>query len=223
MKMPITSLGGKKVGEVDLDDSVFGLRPRASLLQRMVRYQLAKRRSGTHKTKRRGEIKGSTKKIYRQKGTGGARHGARSANIFRGGGKAHGPLTHSHEHDMPKKLRNLALKHALSSKQLDGTLIVLDGISAETPKTAQIAPKLKEMHLSRALIIDGNEGIDKNFALASRNLPGLRLLPLVGINVYDILRHEKLALTKTALEGLSKRFQEERPSKESVSKEGAGL
>ena len=206
MKLDVIALDGKKAGSVDLSDEIFGLEPRADLLQRMVRWQLAARQAGTHKTKRRGEIKATTAKMFKQKGTGRARHGARTAPQFRGGGKAFGPLVRSHAHDLPKKVRMLALKHALSSKAKSDALIVVDNAVADSAKTKALAEKFGKLGFSSALIIDGKE-LDNNFRLASRNLALIDVLPVQGINVYDILRRDKLVLTKAALEALEERFK----------------
>jgi large subunit ribosomal protein L4 len=206
MKLDVIALDGKKAGSVDLSDEIFGLEPRADLLQRMVRWQLAARQAGTHKTKRRGEIKATTAKMFKQKGTGRARHGARTAPQFRGGGKAFGPLVRSHAHDLPKKVRMLALKHALSAKAKSDALIVVDNAVADSAKTKALAEKFGKLGFTSALIIDGKE-LDNNFRLASRNLALIDVLPVQGINVYDILRRDKLVLTKAALEALEERFK----------------
>ncbi len=206
MKADVTTLEAKKAGSVDLPDDVFALEPRADLLHRMVNYQLAKRQAGTHKTKGRSEIAGTTKKMYRQKGTGGARHGDKKVPQFRGGGKAFGPVVRSHAIDMPKKVRALALKHALSSKAKAEKLIVLEDAKSKDGKTAALRGALSKLGLTSALIVDGKE-VDDKFALASRNIPAVDVLPVQGINVYDILRRDTLVLTKAALEGLEARFK----------------
>jgi large subunit ribosomal protein L4 len=206
MKAQVQTLDAKADGEVTLDKALFGIEPRADILQRMVNYQLAKRQAGTHKTKPRGEIAGTTKKFGRQKGGGGARHGNRKSNIFIGGGKAHGPVVRSHAIDMPKKVRALALKMALSSKQADESLVVLADAKAKDGKTADLKKQLVKLGIDNALVIDGAE-VDTNFARAARNIAHIDVLPAQGINVYDILRREKLVLTKAALDSLKERFK----------------
>ena len=206
MKAEVQTLAAKADGEVTLDEAVFGIEPRADILQRMVNYQLAKRQAGTHKTKPRGEITGTTKKFGRQKGGGGARHGNRKSNIFIGGGKAHGPVVRSHAIDMPKKVRALALKMALSSKQADQSLMVLDEAKSKDGKTADLKKQLGKLGIDNALIIGGSE-LDANFARAARNIAHVDVLPAQGINVYDILRRDKLVLTKAALSSLEERFK----------------
>jgi len=205
MDIKIISLEGKASGSVSLTESVFGLEPRADILQRMVRYQLLKRQAGTHAVKNRSDIRGTTKKSVRQKGSGGARHGSRKANIFRGGGRAFGPTPRSHAIAMPKKVRALALKHALSSKVKSGDLIILDKAEASEAKTSSLRASFNKMDLSNALIIGGVE-LDNNFSLAARNIPLIDVLPVQGINVYDILRRSKLVLTKDAVEALEARL-----------------
>lgn len=205
MDLEVTSLDGKSAGKVSVSDEVFGLEPRADILHRMVRYQQLKKMQGTHKVKTRAEVVASTKKIYRQKGTGGARHGDKKAPIFVGGGKAHGPRPRSHAVDLPKKVRVMALKHALSSKQKDGSLVVLEAASHEDGKTKALKAKLGERGWTDALIIDGAE-VEEGFARAARNIPGVDVLPVQGINVYDVLRRDKLVLTKAAIEALEARF-----------------
>ncbi len=206
MKIDITSLEGAAVGAIDLDDEIFGLEPRADIIHRMVRYQLAKRRAGTHAVKNRADIARTGKKMYKQKGTGSARHGASRAPQFRGGGRAFGPVVRSHAHDLPKKVRALALKHALSAKAKDGGLIVWESASAEAPKTGALKASFAKIGLNNALIVDGAE-VQANFALAARNIPQIDVLPIQGINVYDILRREKLVLTKAAIDALEARFK----------------
>ena len=205
MELQVTTLEGKSAGKVTLDDTVFGLEPRADLIQRMVRYQLLKRMSGTHDVKNRAEVSQTGKKFGRQNG-GGARHGSRRSNIFRGGGRAFGPTPRSHAIDLPKKVRALALKHALSAKAKAGDLVIIDQATAEAPKTAALRAIFGKLGFSNALIIGGTE-LDTNFALAARNIPQIDVLPAQGINVYDILRREKLVLTKDALAALEGRFQ----------------
>ena len=206
MKAEVTTLDAKAGGSVELDKAVFGIAPRADILQRMVAYQLAKRQAGTHKTKPRSEITGTGKKFGRQKGSGGARHGNRKANIFVGGGRAHGPVVRSHATDLPKKLRALALKMALSSKQADKQLLVLDEAKSKDGKTSALRQQLSKLDIANALVIDGAE-LDANFARAARNIANIDVLPVQGINVYDILRRDKLVLTKAALSGLEERFK----------------
>lgn len=205
MKIDMTSIDGTSAGSIELSDAIFGLTPRADILARMVRFQLAKRRAGTHKTKGRGEIARTGKKMYRQKGTGNARHGSARVPQFRGGGRAFGPLVRSHEHDLPKQVRALALKHALSSKARDGGIMVW--ASAEIPdgKTKALKANFAKLGLTNALIVDGAE-IQAKFSQAARNIPKIDVLPIQGINVYDILRREKLVLTKAALDALEARF-----------------
>jgi large subunit ribosomal protein L4 len=205
MELQVTTLEGKSAGKVTLDDGVFGLEPREDLLQRMVRYQLLKRQAGTHDVKNRGEITGTTRKFVRQKGSGGARHGSRKVSIFRGGGRAFGPTPRSHAIELPKKVRALALRHALSAKAKAGDLVILDKAERKDTKTAALRAAFGKMELSNALIIDGSE-LNSNFALAARNIPEIDVLPAQGINVYDILRRQKLVLTKAALEALEARF-----------------
>lgn len=206
MKIDVTNLSAESVGSVDLADGIFGLEPRKDILQRTVVWQMAKRRAGTRRTKGRSEISASKTKIFRQKGTGRARHGAKSAPQFRGGGKAMGPVVRSHEIKLPKKVRALALKHALSTKAKDAQLVILDEAKAEAPKTKQLRDTLDKLGWTSALIIDGPD-VDENFALAARGIPHLDVLPAQGINVYDILRCDKLVLTKAAVEALEARLQ----------------
>lgn len=206
MKIDITSYEGAALGSVDLSDEIFGLEPREDLIHRMVRYQLAKRRAGTHAVKNRADIARTGKKIYKQKGTGSARHGSARVPQFRGGGRAFGPVVRSHAHDLPKKVRALALKHALSAKLKDGGLIVWETADATEAKTAALKANFAKIGLKSALIIDG-ASVQANFALAARNIPQIDVLPIQGINVYDILRREKLVLTKAALDALEARFK----------------
>jgi len=206
MQADIKTLDNANAGSLELSDAIFGLKPRPDLLHRMVRYQLAKRQAGTHKTKGRSEIKGTTKKFVRQKGSGGARHGNRKAPLFRGGGKAFGPVPRSHASKLPKKVRALALRHALSAKVMANELIVLDQASASEPKAKALRKQFDDLGLTSALIIGGSE-LDGNFELAARNIPLIDVLPIEGLNVYDILRREKLVLTKEAVELLEKRFE----------------
>ena len=204
MKIDVVTLANEKAGSVDLDDAIFGLEPRKDILHRAVTWQLAKRQAGTHKTKERGEVAGTTKKFVRQKGSGGARHGNRKAPQFVGGGKAHGPRVRSHAFDLPKKVRKLALRHALSAKQGAAELIVIDDAKLDEVKTKALVSQFAKLGLTDALIVDSE--IDENFRKAARNLPGVDLLPVVGANVYDILRRSKLVLTKSAVEGLEARL-----------------
>ncbi len=205
MKADVIKLDSKKAGSIDLSDDVFGLEPRADILQRVVRWQLAKRQAGTHKVKTRSETSYSTKKIYRQKGTGGARHGSRNAPIFRKGGVYKGPTPRSHAHDLTKKFRALGLKHALSAKQASGDLIIVDAADLKDGKTKALAAAIKSLGIKKALFIDGAE-VNENFALAARNIDGIDILPSMGANVYDILRRDKLVLTKAAVEALEARL-----------------
>ena len=206
LELKIMSLDGKAAGSVNLPDAIFGLEPRPDILHRCVNWQLAKRQAGTHDVKNRAEIQRTGKKMYRQKGTGSARHGSARVNLFRGGGRSFGPTPRSHAIDLPKKVRALALKHALSAKAKDGGIIVLDKASVKDGKTKVLAENFNKLGLANALIIDGAE-VDANFALAARNIPNIDVLPVQGINVYDILRRHKLVLTKSALEALEARFK----------------
>jgi large subunit ribosomal protein L4 len=205
MKLDVQTLDAKKAGSVDLPDDVFALKPRTDILHRMVTYQLAKRRAGTHKTKGRSEIAGTTKKMYKQKGTGGARHGNKKVPQFRGGGKAFGPVVRDHAHGLTKKVRALALRHALSTKAQAGSIIVLDEAKLSEPKTKVVKDAFAKLGITSTLIVDGAE-LDNNFALAARNIPHTDVLPVQGINVYDVLRRDTLVLTKSALEALEARF-----------------
>jgi large subunit ribosomal protein L4 len=206
MKADVIKLDTSSAGSIDLDDAIFGLEPRADILHRMVRWQLAKRQAGTHSVKGRSEVSYSTKKIYRQKGTGGARHGDRGAPIFRKGGTYKGPTPRSHAHDLTKKFRALGLRHALSAKAGSGALVVLDEAVLPEAKTKLLAQALKSLGWKRALVIDGPE-VNENFARAARNIEGLDVLPSVGANVYDILRRDTLVLTKAGVEALEARLK----------------
>jgi len=206
MKIDVSSLDGKNVGSVELSDAIFGLDPRQDLIARMVRYQLAKRQAGTHETKGRADIWRTGKKMFKQKGTGSARHGSARAPQFRGGGRAFGPVTRSHAHDLPKAVRALALRHALSAKAQAGELIILSDAHAAEAKTKVVLGHLATLGLSNALIIDGAQ-VDAGFSMAARNIPHIDVLPVQGINVYDILRRHKLVLTKAAVEALEARFK----------------
>ncbi len=206
MELKMLSLDGKEAGAVTLNKDIFGLEPRADLIHRCVVWQLAKRRAGTHKVKGRAEIARTGKKLAAQKGTGGARHGSHRVNLFRGGGRSFGPVVRSHEIGLPKKVRALALRHALSAKAKDGGIVVLDKASLSEPKTKALSERFVKLDIVNALIVDGAE-IDANFRNAARNIPHVDVLPVAGINVYDILRHGKLVLTKAALDALEARFK----------------
>ncbi|WP_300296543.1 50S ribosomal protein L4 [Ferrovibrio sp.] len=206
IEIAVTTLENKASGKLTLSKDVFGLPPRADLLQRYVIWQLAKRQQGTHKTKTYGEVAGSTRKIVNQKGSGGARHGGIRAPQFRGGGKAFGPVPHSHAIDLPKKVRKLALKTALSTKLAEGKLKVVDNAVLQVGKTKELAGKLKGLGLESALVIDGKT-LDENFARAVRSLRHVDVLPEQGANVYDILRRDTLVLTKAAVEALEARLK----------------
>ena len=206
MKLEITTLDGGQAGSLELDEAIFGLEPRADLLARCVRWQLAKRQAGTHATKGRSEINRTTTKMYKQKGSGNARHGAASAPQFRGGGRAFGPVVRSHAHDLPKKVRALALRHALSAKAKDAAIIVVDDVRLEEAKTKTLKERFGKLGLGNALIIGGAE-VDAGFQKAARNIPNIDVLPVQGINVYDILRREKLVLTRAAVDALEARFK----------------
>jgi large subunit ribosomal protein L4 len=206
VKIDITSLDGSSAGSVELHDDIFGLEPREDLIARMIRYQLAKRRAGTHAVKNRADIARTGKKMYKQKGTGGARHGSARVAQFRGGGRAFGPVVRSHAHDLPKKVRALALRHALSVKAKSGELIVWDNAEFSEPKTKALRAQFDKLGFASALIIDGS-ALNDNFCLAARSIPKVDVLPIEGINVYDIIRREKLVLTKAALVALEARFK----------------
>jgi large subunit ribosomal protein L4 len=205
MDIQIISLDGKQAGTATLNEEIFGLEPRADILHRMVRYQQLKAMAGTHKVKHRSEIALTKKKSIKQKGSGGARHGARSAPQFRGGGRAFGPEPRSHAIDLPKKVRALALKHALSAKAKAGEIAIVDSVAQTEAKTAALRGQFGKLEWLNALIIDGAT-VDANFALAARNIPNIDVLPVQGINVADILRRRKLVLTKAALDALEARF-----------------
>jgi large subunit ribosomal protein L4 len=206
MELKVTTLEGKAAGDVTVSDDIFGLEPRADILQRCVVWQLAKRQAGTHDVKNRAEINRTGKKMYRQKGTGSARHGPAKVNLFRGGGRSFGPTPRSHAIDLPKKVRALALRHALSAKAKDGGIIVLDKVAMTEGKTKSLQSHLDKLGLKNALFIDGAE-VDAGFRLAARNIPDIDVLPVQGINVYDILRRRTLVLTKAAVEALEARFK----------------
>src|ERR1700710_1173386 len=206
MEINITSLDGEAAGSVSVSKDIFGLEPREDLIQRCIVWQLAKRRAGTHAVKNRAEISRTGKKMYKQKGTGGARHGSQRVNLFRGGGRSFGPLVRSHATDLPKKVRALALRHALSAKAKDGGLIVIESAKLEAAKTKALVGHFSGLGLTNALIIDGAE-VHTGFAAAARNIPNIDVLPIQGINVYDILRRHKLVLTRAALDALEARFK----------------
>jgi large subunit ribosomal protein L4 len=205
MKADAIKLDGKAAGSVELDEAIFGLEPRIDILHRVVRWQRNNAQAGTHKVKTRSEVKYSTKKIYRQKGTGGARHGARSAPIFRGGGIYKGPTPRSHGHELTKKFRKLGLRHALSAKVAAGELVIIDSVNLTDAKTSVLAKQVNAMGWKRALIIDA--AVDENFAVAARNLTNINILPTMGANVYDILRSDTLVLTKAGVEALEARLK----------------
>jgi large subunit ribosomal protein L4 len=206
MKVDVLKLDGKKAGSIDLDEALFGLEPRADILHRVVRWQRAKAQAGTHSVLTRAEVSYSTKKIYKQKGTGGARHGSRKAPIFRHGGVVKGPISRSHAHDLPKQFRALGLRHALSAKAKAGELIILDSIAMAEGKTAILAKAAKELGWKRVLVIDGAT-VDANFAQAARNIEGIDVLPTMGANVYDILKRDQLVITKAGIEALEARLK----------------
>ncbi len=206
MDFDVKTLEGGTDGTISVSDAIFGLEPRQDLVQRVVRWQLAKRQSGTHKAKNRSEVTTSGKKMYKQKGTGRARHSDNGAPQFRGGGKAFGPVPRSHAHDLPKKVRVLGLKHALSAKARDGKIIVISSATADEAKTKLLREKLAGIGLVNALVVDGPERNDA-FVKAARNIPHLDLIAVAGINVYDILRRDTLVLTKAAVESLEERFK----------------
>ncbi len=205
MKAKVLDLDNKAAGDVELNDAIFGLEPRADLIQRVVVWQLAKRRAGTHKVLTRGEINRTKHKLGRQKGGGGARHGARSAPLFVGGAKAMGPVNHSHEFELPKKVKALGLRHALSAKAKEGAIMVLDEAKSKDVKTKALAAQFGKLGLVKALVVDGE--FDRNFQLSARNLADVSLLPVAGINVYDIIKSDKLVLTKAAVEAIEARLK----------------
>ncbi|MBY5974284.1 50S ribosomal protein L4 [Pseudooceanicola marinus] len=205
MKLDVIKLDGSAADSVDLNDEIFGLEPRADILHRVVRWQRNKAQAGTHKVLTKSEVSYSTKKIYRQKGTGGARHGSRKAPIFRKGGIYKGPTPRSHAHDLPKKFRKLGLKHALSSKAATGSLVIIDAAESEG-KTAALAKQVANLGWKRALIIDGAT-VNEDFARAAANIDGLDVLPSMGANVYDILKRDTLVITKAGIEALEARLK----------------
>jgi large subunit ribosomal protein L4 len=206
MDLTVKTLEGKDAGKLTLSDAIFGLEPREDIIARMVRYQLAKKRQGTHQTLTRAEVSRTGAKMFKQKGTGRARHHSARAPQFRGGGRAHGPVTRDHAHDLPKKVRALALRHALSAKLKADELIIIDDLVAAEAKTKALSGVLAGLGLTNALLIGGAE-LDTNFALAARNIPDIDVLPVQGINVFDILRRGKLVLSKAAVEALEERFK----------------
>ena len=208
MKFDVLTLAGGKAGSIDLSDAVFGIDEiRGDILQRMVTWQLAKRRAGTHKIQVRNEVSLTGKKMYKQKGTGGARHGSRRAAQFVGGAKAHGPVVRSHAFDLPKKFRALALRHALSSKAKSGSIVVVDNAVAKDAKTSALRTQFAALGWTNVLVIAGAE-VDNNFKLAARNIPNVDVLPNAGLNVYDVLRRHTLVLTKDAVAAINARFEE---------------
>ena len=206
MDVKITTLAGKEAGNVTLSDEIFGLDPREAIWQRDVRGQLAKRQQATHQARGRADIARTGAKMYKQKGTGRARHSSARAPQFRGGGKAHGPVARSHEHDLPKKVRALGLKHALSAKAKSASIVVIDDLKLTDAKTKALAANFASLGLTNALLIGGAE-VDQGFARAARNIPNIDVLPIQGINVYDILRRGTLVLSKAAVEALEERFK----------------
>ena len=208
MKLDVIKLDGAKGGSIELPDAVFGIEEiRGDILQRVVTWQLAKRRAGTHKIQVRNEVSRTGKKMYKQKGTGGARHGSRRAAQFVGGAKAHGPVVRSHAFDLTKKFRALALRHALSSKVKSGSLVIVDSVALTEVKTSALRANFDKIGLTNALVIAGAE-VDEKFALAARNIPNIDVLPNAGLNVYDVLRRQTLVLTKDAVEAINARFAE---------------
>jgi len=206
MEIKVTTLAGKAAGSLTVSDEVFGLEPRADLIQRVVLWQQAKKQQGTHQSKGRADISRTGAKMFKQKGTGRARHSSARAPQFRGGGKAHGPVARSHETDLPKKVRALGLRHALSAKAKSSDLIIVDELSAADAKTKALLAQFAGLGLENALVIGGAE-IDGNFKNAASNIPQIDVLPVQGINVYDILRRNKLVLSKAAVEALEERFK----------------
>ncbi|MGR9175412.1 50S ribosomal protein L4 [Rhizobium leguminosarum] len=206
MEFNVKTLEGKDAGKVSLSDAIFGLEPREDILARVIRWQLAKKQQGTHKAKGRAEVSRTGAKMYKQKGTGRARHHSARAPQFRGGGKAHGPVVRSHEHELPKKVRALGLRHALSAKIKADDVIVIDNLVATEAKTKALASVFETLGLTNALFIGGAE-LDGNFKLAAQNIPNIDVLPIQGINVYDIVRRGKLVLSKAAVEALEERFK----------------
>jgi large subunit ribosomal protein L4 len=206
MKVPVTTLDNKKAGDITLNADVFGVAIRRDLIARVVNWQLAKRRAGTHKVKSRGEIARTGAKAFRQKGTGRARRGNLRTNIMRGGGVVHGPVVRSHEIDLPKKVRALALKSALSAKLAEGKLAIVKSAEVKSHKTKELAKSLEALGWTNALIIDGDQ-LDESFSRAARNLKTVDTLPQQGANVYDILRRDVLVLTESAVQALEERLK----------------
>jgi large subunit ribosomal protein L4 len=206
MELKVTTLDGGEAGSVTVSDGIFGLDPRADLIHRCVVWQLAKRRGGTHAVKNRADINRTGKKMYRQKGTGSARHGSARVNLFRGGGRSFGPVVRSHEIGLPKKMRTLALKHALSAKAKDDGILVIDALSLNEGKTKELRGRLEKLGLANALFIDGAQ-VAASVRAAARNIPNIDVLPAAGINVYDVMRRHKLVLTRAAVEALEARFK----------------
>ena len=204
MKSKVLNLDASDAGEIELKDSIYGLEPRQDLIQRVIVWQLAKRRAGTHKVLTRAEVNRTKKKLYAQKGTGQARHGARSAPLFVGGAKAMGPVQHSHEFDLPKKVKALGLRHALSAKAKGGSIVIIEDSKTAAIKTGDLAKRFGKLGFTSALVVDGE--FDKNFALSARNLSHVSLLPTSGLNVYDILRRDKLVLTRAAVKAIEERL-----------------
>ena len=212
MKLDVIKLDGGQGGSIELPDDIFGIEEiRTDILQRVVTWQLAKRRAGTHKIKTRNEVARTGKKMYRQKGTGGARHGSRKAAQFFGGAKTHGPVVRSHEVSLPKKVRALGLRHALSSKAKTGSLMVVDALNLDSAKTAVLRESFGKIGVANALVVGGAE-LDANFKLAARNIPHVDVLPSVGLNVYDILRRDTLVLTRDAVDAINARFSDDAPA-----------
>ena len=208
MELQVKKLDGTDAGKITVSDEIFGLEPRVDLIQRVVKWQLAKRQAGTHKVKGRAEIMRTGKKMYKQKGSGNARHGSARVPQFRGGGRAHGPVVRSHAHDLPKKVRVLGLKHVLSAKAASSSIVVLESATAAEPKTKTLAAQFEKLGFANVLVIGGAE-IDANFGLAARNIPNVDVLPVQGINVYDIMRRQVLVLTKDAVDAIEARFRAE--------------
>jgi large subunit ribosomal protein L4 len=206
MELKVTTLDGAAAGSVTLSDAIFGLEPRPDIIHRCVVWQLAKRRSGTHAVKNRADINRTGKKMYRQKGTGSARHGSARVNLFRGGGRSFGPRVRSHEIGLPKKVRALALRHALSAKAKDDGIIVIEALSVKEAKTKALRSQFEKLGLANALFIDGAE-VAADVRTAARNIPNIDVLPVTGINVYDIMRRQKLVLTRAAVDALEARFK----------------
>ena len=206
MELKVTTLDGKEAGSVTLSDAIFGLEPRTDIIQRCVVWQLAKRQRGTHAVKNRGDINRTGKKMYRQKGTGSARHGSARVNLFRGGGRSFGPQPRSHAIGLPKKMRALALKHALSAKARDGGIVVIDALAVKEAKTKALRENFAKLGLANALIVDGAE-VAAEVRTAARNIPNIDVLPIAGINVYDVLRRHTLVLTRAAVDALEARFK----------------